>query len=134
MKEKAVENFLNGYSCSEAVVKAAADEGIVSKDLVSIATPFSGGMSSGCLCGAIAGAQIILGAKFGRHDASQSRTHVQALSKNLIDEFKKQHKFTCCKVLSAGFEHGSAERKQNCCKFVSLCAEQIENICLKEKV
>lgn len=32
MKEKAVEYFKNGYSCSESVIKAASEEGLCPKD------------------------------------------------------------------------------------------------------
>ena len=65
---KASEYFNNGYSCSESMIKWAIDEGLVSEDLLSVATPFSGGMGSGCLCGAIAGAHMIIGSQFGREN------------------------------------------------------------------
>ena len=68
MKQIALDYFKNWYSCSESIVKAAADKGYCSEDLVKIATPFSGGMSVGCLCGAIAGAQIVIGAIFNKED------------------------------------------------------------------
>ena len=46
----AVDNFLNkGYSCSESVVMAAIELNIVPRELLSVATSFSGGMGSGCL-------------------------------------------------------------------------------------
>ena len=60
MKEKAIENYKNGYSCSESVVKAAIDSRLCDESLLACATPFSAGMSSGCLCGAVAGAQLVL--------------------------------------------------------------------------
>ena len=44
----------------------AAEKGLVPKELLSIATSFSGGMGSGCLCGAIAGSQIVIGWLFGK--------------------------------------------------------------------
>ena len=63
----AVDNFLNkGYSCSESVVMAAIELNIVPRELLSVATSFSGGMGSGCLCGAIAGSQIVIGYLFGK--------------------------------------------------------------------
>ena len=61
MKNKAVEYFNNGYSCSESIVKAASEAGLCDSSLISIATSFSGGMSSGCLCGAVAAIQMISG-------------------------------------------------------------------------
>lgn len=128
MQNKAVENFKNGYSCSEAIVKAAADCGIVNHNLIPIATPFSGGISSGCLCGAVAGMQLVIGATKGRNDNSTSPAEAKAMAKLAMDKFKEKHKVTCCKALTAGLEMGSAERKQNCCKLVNDCAEILEEI------
>ncbi len=55
MKEKAVNYYKQGYSCSESIIHAAMDKGFCSQTLLAVATAFSGGMSSGCLCGAVAG-------------------------------------------------------------------------------
>ena len=65
---RAAEYFNSGYSCSESMVMWAIDEGLISKEALSLATPFSGGMGVGCLCGAIAGSQMIIGAQFGREN------------------------------------------------------------------
>ena len=58
---KAREYFNNGYSCSESIIMELADKGVVSRELLSLATPFSCGIGSGCLCGEIAGAQLVIG-------------------------------------------------------------------------
>lgn len=121
MKELAVQYFLNGYSCSESVVKAAIDEGLCPESFLSAATSFSGGMSSGCLCGAVAGAQMVLGYVFGREQA-------RAQAKIFLDRFKQNHKAACCRVLSAGFEFGSKERKNNCANYVSECAQLLDEL------
>lgn len=135
MKEKAVNYFYKqGFSCSESVVKAAAECGIVNDTLVPVATPFSGGMSSGCLCGAVAGMQIVIGAKTGRFDSSLSPAHSKSLAKEAVAKFKEKNKFTCCKALTSGMDMASPERKQHCCKMVSDCAEILEEIFLKETV
>ena len=132
MKEKAVEYFLNqGYSCSESVVKAAVDAGLVNESLVPVATPFSGGMGSGCLCGAVSGMQLVIGARKGRHDSSEM-TDAKALAQEAVAKFKERNKFTCCKALKAGFEMHSPERKQHCAKMVSDGAEILEEIFAKE--
>ena len=66
MKDIAIKYFLSGFSCSEAVVQAAIDKGYIKQELLSLATPFSGGMGVKCLCGAVAGAQIVIGGMFGK--------------------------------------------------------------------
>lgn len=128
MKHKAKENYKKGYSCSESVVKSAIEMGLADEDLLSIATSFSGGMSSGCLCGAVAGAQIVLGHHFGKGNKKGNDELARAKAKQFIDEFKTNHKATCCKALTAGLEFGSPERKENCTKLVEECAEILEEL------
>ena len=129
MKNKAVENFKNGYSCSESIVKAAADRGLVNHNLIPVATPFSGGISSGCLCGAVAGMQLVIGAMKGRQDNSTSPNDAKITAKLAMDKFKELHKVTCCRALTAGLDMASPERKQHCCALVNDCAEILEEIC-----
>lgn len=132
MKEKAVEYYINqGYSCSESVVKASIDEGLCDKSLLPCATSFSGGMSSGCLCGAVAGAQMVIGYNFGKENSKGNELLARAKAKELVDEFKNRNKVTCCRALTAGLE--GMQRKQHCCKMVSDAAEILEQL-VKVKV
>lgn len=153
----AVENFKNGYSCSESVAKAAVDLGYAPKELIDIATSFSGGMSSGCLCGAIAGSQLILGYTFGKNKSNTARAlapegasaHVanvrhgsssslapiasaRALAKEFLDEFKSIHKAACCRILTKGFDFHSPERKNHCINMVADCARILDKIMQRE--
>jgi len=128
MKEKAVTYYKQGFSCSESVVHAAIDKGLCDKNLLSVATAFSGGMSAGCLCGAVAGAQMILGANFGKGNPSGNDETARAKAKEFIEKFKATRKATCCKVLSAGYDFSSPERKQNCAVIVEECAQILEDL------
>lgn len=128
LKQGAVENFKNGYSCSESIVKAAIDKGLIPEEFLSCATSFSGGMSSGCLCGAIAGSQMVIGYIHGKGKTEKART----LAKEFIDEFKKNHKATCCRILTAGLDFHSPERKAHCTNMVFDCAKILEIILEKE--
>ena len=129
---KACEYFNNGYSCSESMIKWAIDEGLVSDELLSVATPFSGGMGSGCLCGAIAGAQIIIGSQFGRENKYGNDVLARVKAKELIQRFMETHKATCCRVLTRGMEMGSPERKAHCTNMVDHCQKLIEELVLVE--
>ena len=71
--ELAPKYFLMGYSCSESFACAAVDLGLASDELISIATSFSGGMSSRCVCGAVAGAQMIIGLLHGKTKDNSAR-------------------------------------------------------------
>jgi len=131
MREKSIENFNNGYSCSESIVKAAADEGLCDPNLLSCATSFSGGMSSGCLCGAIAGSQMVLGNNFGRDNMRENEVCARTKAKEFIDEFIARNKVTCCKALTRNIE--GIQKKEHCTKLVSDCAEILETL-IKVKV
>lgn len=122
--ELACEYFNNGYSCSESVIKAFSDAGIVSEDLVGVATSFSGGMSSGCLCGAIAASQMVIGALHGKDKDNTAR----ALAKEFVSRFKAEKQATCCKFLSAGYEFSSPERKAKCTELVRFCTEILKEL------
>ncbi len=123
---KAADYFMNGYSCSESIMQVAIDKGLCPAELMPCATGFSGGMSSGCLCGAVAAAQIVSGYIYGRNNSKGNEVIARAKAKEIVDEFKKRNQFTCCKLLSRGFE--GIERKKHCCKMVSDAEEILENV------
>ena len=126
----AVDYFKNGYSCSESIAQAAVDLGLTNKDLVSVATSFSGGMSSGCLCGAVAGAQMIIGLLYGKYKDNTAR----AKAKEFYDKFTSVHKVTCCKVLTKDFkDFHSPERRNHCINMVEFCAKTLDEMLEKEK-
>ena len=128
MKDLAVKYFMEGYSCSESIVRAAADKGYISDEAVSIATSFSGGMGARCLCGAVAGSQMVIGAMFGRNNERDGK-QARALAKQFHDEFTAKYKVACCKVLSSGFaDFHSPERRRHCSGMVNDCAMLLENI------
>ena len=129
---RAVEYFNNGFSCSEAIIKWATDEGLVPEELLPIATPFSGGMGSGCLCGAIAGAQMVIGYQFGKNNKFNNETLARVKAKEVIKRFTETHKATCCRVLTRGLEMASPERKAHCCNMVEFCENLVKDLCISE--
>ena len=124
--------FKKGYSCSESVIRGAyeskiLDQNLDIKILNQVASSFSAGMGeSGCICGAVASAQMVLGLTFGRKDLSVSPKEMKIISKTFIDKFKAKRKATCCKVLSAGFDFHSPERRNNCAEIVQEVTDLLE--------
>ena len=127
MKDNAIKYFKSGYSCSEAVVQSAIDKGYAPKELLSVATSFSGGMGVRCLCGAVAGSQMVIGSMYGKN-AERDGKKARALAKEFNETFAQKYKVNCCKVLSAGFDFHSPERKQHCSGMVSDCVVILEDI------
>ena len=126
----ATEYFNSGYSCSESMIMWAVDEGLVSKDILPLATSFSGGMGVGCLCGAVAGAQMIIGSQFGRENKAGNEVLARAKAKELVQRFMETHKATCCRVLTRGLEMGSPERKAHCTNMVNDCEKLVKELIL----
>lgn len=119
--DKTIQLFKTGCSCSQAIIKSAIQDGLCPEEFYYASNAFSGGMSSGCLCGAIAAAQMIAGYCF-RDDARK-------ISAKIMEEFKKRNKYSCCRVLSSGAEN----KKEHCSKYVKdIC--DILNELLKVKV
>ena len=120
---RAINYFKNGHFCSQAVIKTAIEEGLCPETFYSASTAFSGGMSSGCICGTLAAAQMIAGFCFPES--------AREISASIVEEFKKRNKVTCCRMLSAGLE-GKA-KKEHCSKYVSDVCEILNDL-LKVKV
>lgn len=119
-----------GFSCSETMVQAAFELGLVPKELVNTATAFSGGMASKCLCGAVSGSQIILGYLCGKYKSNTAR----ALGKEFYEKFTAKNKVTCCKILTKDFvDFHSPERKAHCVKMVLDAAEILDEMMIKIK-
>ena len=130
---RASEYFNNGFSCSESMIKWAIEEGLVSEDILPVATSFSGGMGVGCLCGAIAGAQLILGYQFGRDNKAGNENLARVKAKELVQKFISEHGATCCRVLTRGLEMGSPQRKSHCTKMVDDCENIVKDLLKSEK-
>ena len=129
--ELAKKYYESGCSCSESVIKSAYDAGIFKTDNIDevhkIASMFSGGMSSGCLCGAVAGSQIVLGCLFGKSFSQHTRLN-RVVAAELIEKFKEKRKVTCCKALSAPYKDNPVERRQNCISIVEDSAQILEDM------
>ena len=126
MEKASCDYFLNkGYSCSESVIMGAVEKGLVPEELVNLGTGFSGGMGSGCLCGAVSGAQIVISYLHGKNKTNKARI----FAKKFIEEFKKVHKVTCCKAFTAKFDDfHSKERKAHCANMVESSSKILAEI------
>ena len=88
-------------------------------------------MSSGCLCGAVAGSQMVLGLLHGKYKDNSARK----LAKEFYSRFTKLHKVTCCKVLTKDFkDFHSPERKNHCVNMVEASAKILDEMLEEIKV
>lgn len=89
--DKALELFSNNFNCSQAVLTAfAPDFGLDEKLALKIGTSFGGGARNGEMCGAVSGALMVLGLKYGHFDAADSEQKSKAYS--IAVEYTKRFK------------------------------------------
>jgi cysteine synthase A len=126
-----VRYFQNGLYCSEAILRAFNEIYQLGfpEDQYKISTAFGSGLGeSGCSCGAVTGAAMVLSLIAGRnHNYESERVSFTAVNK-LHDSFRTAHKALCCRILTKDFEWNSAEHKKNCEKLVQDAAEIAEAI------
>ncbi len=102
-KEKAAACFKKGFSCSQAVLSAySRDFGLSRKTALKISQAFGGGMARrGETCGAVTGAFLVIGLKYGRTKAEDvaARDKTYALAREFIRRFTAPHGSIQCKTL-----------------------------------
>jgi C_GCAxxG_C_C family probable redox protein len=101
--EQAAEFMRGGFNCAQSVVKAFGSELDAQEDaVVGMASGFGGGVGrTGEICGALTGAALVLGARFGHADPAETgkRETTYAAVQKLLDAFRKEHGTVLCREL-----------------------------------
>ncbi len=99
----AVSRFKEGFSCSQAVLSAFSDLfDLDTNSALKISQPFGGGIAHrGEMCGAVSGALMVIGLKFGRTKAedipARERTYEAVTA--FIKRFETRQGSIICKEL-----------------------------------
>lgn len=139
--EDAAALFQEGWSCSQAVCCAfAKDFGIDEKAALRLSCGLGGGMGhTGNTCGAVSGALMVIGMKYGRTTlddlASKEKTYEAA--QRFMKEFRRRNNSVNCSEL-LGYELSSPDElkaakeknvfKTKCPKFVCDAGEILETL------
>jgi C_GCAxxG_C_C family probable redox protein len=114
--ETAAETMRKGFNCAQSVVKAfAAELGVPEDTAAKMAASFGAGMGrNGLVCGAVAGAAIILGARCGFADPAEKggRERIYGRVDDLLERFRKEHGSVLCRELLAIDPKNPAEWKR----------------------
>lgn len=87
--ERAVELFRGGFNCSQAVLTAyAADFGLDEELTLRLGSELGRGARNGELCGAVSGALLVLGLKYGHINSADTEGKLRAYA--IADEFTKR--------------------------------------------
>ena len=138
--ERAIELFLNGCNCAQAVFAAFADLIPMEHDLaLRLSSSFGGGLGRQReVCGAVSGMCMVLGALYGYDDLADhaAKTEHYTLVQSLCGEFRNRYGSIVCRDLlgakraedSPGPTPRDAEfyRTRPCARFVGMAAELLE--------
>lgn len=113
--DQAVECFNAKFSCSQAVFSVYAVElGMDIETALKVAGAFGGGIArSGEFCGAVTGALMAIGLKYGKTKAEDevAKEKTYLFSQEFIEEFKSRNGTVICKELT-GCDMSSPEGLQ----------------------
>ena len=133
MSEKtrhANERFRSGFNCSQSVLSVFAEDFGLSRDsCLRLASPFGSGIARMQeTCGAVTGALMAIGLKYGKGEngTENDKTIAYRQSQYLINEFKKRNTTICCRQLLDEYDMNSPE---GMAKIMEL--DLYNNYCLK---
>ena len=139
--ESAVFSFNNGFNCCQSVLLAYCQEfSLDSQVALKLSTGFGGGMGRMAgVCGAVTGAFMVLGLKYGRVKAedNESREKTYMLVKEFAGKFKARNDSIICKdILECDISTRQGLRiarekalfSKVCPKFVQDAAEILEEM------
>ena len=142
--DKAAENFLNGYSCAQAVLAVYAPElGLDGQTALRLASSFGGGMGRlREVCGTFSAMCMVAGLVRGYtdvNDLEQKRRHYK-LIQDMAAAFKARHgTINCAQLLKETKNSLIAEartpeyyQKRPCLRFVLTAAEIIDEMVFQQ--
>jgi C_GCAxxG_C_C family probable redox protein len=98
----AVDRFMKSMNCAQAILETYAPSMGISKELARrLAAPFAGGMGMGRECGAVTGALMVIGLKYGKIHDKDPGADWKTFAKvaEFVKEFKARHNHTECSRL-----------------------------------
>ena len=139
-REQITTGFRGRMHCSQQVLMEWAEElGYDREEAAKIATPFGGGMFRGDTCGAVAGAMIAIGMKYGNGTLGDTAKDdaLQAKVKEFQDKFTARNGTTMCREL-LGYDFAKPEERaeamsngkvmESCPKYVQDALEILDEI------
>jgi C_GCAxxG_C_C family probable redox protein len=130
--QQAVERFRNGLNCSQAVLGSYCEQfGLECEKAFKVATGFGGGMRMGGTCGAVSGAFMVLGLKYGNSTAENKEAKANTYKK--VEEYTKRFKarndsVMCRELLGCDVStpEGMKEAKDKSL-FSSICPKMVQD-------
>jgi C_GCAxxG_C_C family probable redox protein len=101
--EQALARFREGFNCAQALVSTYSEDfGVDRLAALRIAGPFGGGIAhKGETCGAVTGALMVLGLRYGNEAAGDERSRDEAYSQagEFLRRFESRNRTVICREL-----------------------------------
>lgn len=101
-KENVADKFKAGIDCSQVVLGYCAEQlGITREEAWRIASAFGGGMGIGETCGAVAGAMIAIGMRYGqvRENDPEQKAVMKQKRQEFLEEFLERYPSCRCREI-----------------------------------
>lgn len=98
----AVNLFQNGFNCAQSVLSTFSEKyDLDQKDALKLTCGFGGGMRSGEICGAVSGAVMVIGLKYGQNECDDIAAKQECYNKTVefTDGFKEKNNSIVCKKI-----------------------------------
>ena len=130
--EKAAAYFENGFNCAQSVFSTFCERyGLDEESALKIASGLGGGFRSGEICGAVSGAVLVVGLKYGQSiaDDLDVKRNCNAKAEEFIQVFRERNGSIVCRELlgcDLSTEEGRAQAKRDNL-FRTICDEKVRN-------
>lgn len=131
-KEMAAELFNNGFNCSQSVLSVFCEKYNMKKETaLKISCGLGGGFRSGEICGAVSGAVLVIGLKYGQFMAEDKDSKSECYSKTVefINVFKSKNNSAICRQI-LGYDISTKdgyEQAQNKNLFKTTCVDMVKS-------
>lgn len=123
--------------CTEAVVVAlnhGLNGGLSEAQAVAMAAPFCAAMGeSGCICGALSGAEMACGLFLGKDRPYRRRREIRESARQLHDAFKTANGATCCRILTREVRHEKHAHFRHCADLTADAAAMAARLILQKR-
>lgn len=139
-KEYAQKQFSDGFNCAQSVLSAFCNNFSLNETTaLKIAAGFGGGCRCGDVCGAVTGAIMALGLKYGhcRKGDAETKNNANTKTVDFIEKFKGKNRTIVCREL-LGYDLSKEEDykimqeknlfKTECVRFIDNAVEILEEM------
>lgn len=131
---QAVERFAGEFNCAQSVFSAFAEELGLSTDMaLKLSNPFGAGIAyMQETCGAISGALMAIGLKYGKgeKESDEDKQMAYDIARYFISEFRKKHLHITCRQLLDNYDMSIPEDMEEIQRkdlFHLRCATQVKD-------